>query len=59
MLCEISQQKINTIWSHLNVESEKQNKLAKQNKNRLTDMKNEQVVARGKGVGGGEIAEED
>ena len=38
------------IWSHLYLESTKQNK--NQNENRLIDTKNKQAVARGRGWGG-------
>ena len=52
MLSEINQRKINTLWSHLFVESTKIKQI-KQNKNTLMHTENKQVVAReeeGEGV---------
>ena len=44
-----AQRKINTIWSHLYLESKKQ---TKQNKNRLIDTENKWVVAKKTKFGG-------
>ena len=41
----IRQKETNTVWFHLYVESEKQNEETQQNKNRVVDTGNEQVVA--------------
>ena len=52
MLSEINQRKINTVWSHLFVESTKIKQI-KQNNNTLMHTENKQVVAReeeGEGV---------
>ena len=43
MWSEVSQRKTDTVWSHLHMKSEKQNK---QTKNRLIDTENKQVAAR-------------
>ena len=50
MLSEISQRKTNTVWSHLYVESKKQNEQTKQNENRLIDTDKKLVPARGEEV---------
>ena len=56
-----TKRKTNTMWFHLYVESEKQDKLMNiTEQNRLIDAKNKQVVARGKRIGGmSEIGEGD
>ena len=63
ILSEISQRKTSTIWFHLYVESEKQNKTNEQNRNRPIDTGNKLMVAKeeGGGVGGrknNQLAEE-
>ena len=47
MLSEISQRKTNTVLSYLYVDSKKQNEQTKQNENRLIDIDNKLVPARG------------
>ena len=57
MLSEISQRKrqrkTNIVWFHLYVESKKTNEQMSQNRNRVIDTENKQVLARGDGDGGG------
>ena len=40
IMLSVSQRKTNSVWFHLYVESEKQNKETKQNEKRLTDKEN-------------------
>ena len=52
-LSEVRQRKANTIWYHLYVESKIGHKwIYSWNKNRLTDMENRLVIAKGDGLGG-------
>ena len=45
----------NTVWCHLNVETENQKKMSKHNKTEaVMDTENKQLVARREGMGGGE-----
>ena len=54
ILIEVCQRKINIIWYHLYVESKKNDVWAYlQNRNRLTDLDNEFMVASGEGLGAG------